>query len=111
MLCLMATLSGHRRLPPGGFSRPLLAGSIGGNGGSGGGFAKPWKAFNHSRGLNACLTQRRWLAMGPPGSGRHGVGTPQDETEAFPSFADYFLDHLGHYALAVCFVGVALLVR
>lgn len=48
---------------------------------------------------------------GPPGSGRHGVGTPQDETEAFPSFADYFLDHLGHYALAVCFVGVALLVR
>jgi PAS domain S-box-containing protein len=48
---------------------------------------------------------------GNAGSGRQGVGTPPDENEAFPSFAQYFLDHLGHYALAVCFVCVALVVR
>jgi len=48
---------------------------------------------------------------GNRGSAPRDLGTPEDEIESFPAFGDYFLDHLGHYGLAVLFVGVALLVR
>jgi PAS domain S-box-containing protein len=50
-------------------------------------------------------------------SGKHGVsasrgtGTSQHDPEPFPTFGGYFLEHLGHYVLAVLFVDVALFVR
>ncbi|MGD0258344.1 MAG: PAS domain S-box protein [Verrucomicrobiota bacterium] len=40
-----------------------------------------------------------------------GTGTPHQEPEPFPTFGRYFVDHLGHYGLAVLFVCLALLVR
>ena len=40
-----------------------------------------------------------------------GTGKSQHDPEPFPTFGSYFLEHLGHYALAVLFVDVALFVR
>jgi PAS domain S-box-containing protein len=48
---------------------------------------------------------------GNPGFAQRGVRASQDEIEAFPTFGRYFLDHLGRYLLAVCFVSAALVVR
>ena len=50
-------------------------------------------------------------------SGGNGVsasrvtGAFHHDPEPFPAFGRYFLDHLGHYGLAVLFVCIALLVR
>jgi PAS domain S-box-containing protein len=46
-----------------------------------------------------------------PGPALRGLGAPQDETESFPAFGKYFIDHVGRYGLAVFFLCVALLVR
>ena len=40
-----------------------------------------------------------------------GIGAFPHEPEPFPTFGSYFLEHLGHYCLAVLFVDVALFVR